>query len=255
MRILLAEDDSALAHFLRDGLEAEGYHVDVSPDGERALASLRQTDYDVVVLDLNLPGLDGVSVLRRTRVLRPALPIVILTARTRIEDRIRCFDAGADDYVAKPFSFAELSARIRALIRRSHLPSEAVLTVGDLRLDRVARSVQRAGRPIELTSKEFELLEYLMRNAGHRVTRAMIIENVWKMAFPVAATNVVDVYINYVVRSRAEEVRVAPCGRYVWARLTGPWTSINLLFRIGTDSEDSSERALSLPRRSTALTA
>ncbi len=195
-----AEDDWPLAHFLCDALEAEGYHVDVSLDGERALASLRQTDYDVVVLDLNLPGLDGVSVLQRTRVMRPAVPVVILTARTRIEDRVRCFDAGADDYVAKPFSFAELSARIRALIRRSHLPSDAVLTVGDLRLDRVARSVQRAGRPIELTAKEFELLEYLMRNAGQRVTRAMIIENVWKMAFPVGGTNVVDVYINYLRR-------------------------------------------------------
>jgi DNA-binding response OmpR family regulator len=200
MRILLAEDDLPLANFLREGLEAEGYQVEVCPDGERALTSLRQVEYDVVVLDLNLPSLDGISVLERTRVMRPSVPVVILTARTRIEDRVRCFDAGADDYVAKPFSFAELSARIRALIRRSHLPSEAVLTVGDLRLDRVARCVQRAGRPIELTAKEFELLEYLMRNAGHRVTRAMIIENVWKMAFPVGATNVVDVYINYLRR-------------------------------------------------------
>jgi DNA-binding response OmpR family regulator len=200
MQILLAEDDLPLANFLREGLEAEHYSVEVCSDGERALACLRQTDYEVVVLDLNLPALDGISVLKRTRVLCPAVPVIVLTARTRIEDRVRCFDAGADDYVAKPFSFAELSARIRALIRRSHFPSSSVLTVGDLRLDRVARSVQRAGRRVELTTKEFELLEFLMRNAGRRVSRAMIIENVWKMAFPVGATNVVDVYINYGLR-------------------------------------------------------
>jgi two-component system copper resistance phosphate regulon response regulator CusR len=200
MRILLAEDDLPLANFLREGLGAEHYSVDVCSEGERALARLREASYDVVVLDLNAPSLDSIAVLKRARVLCPAVPVVILTTLTRIEDRVRCFDAGADDYVAKPFSFAELSARIRALIRRSHLPSEAVLSVGDLRLNRVARSVERGGRSIELTAKEFELLEFLMRNAGRRVTRAMIIENVWKMAFPVGATNVVDVYINYLRR-------------------------------------------------------
>jgi DNA-binding response OmpR family regulator len=127
------------------------------------------------------------------------LPVIILTARSRVEDRVQCLDSGADDYLVKPFSFLELSARARALLRRSHLPSESVLTVLDLSLDRVERKVQRGGRPIELTVKEFALLEYLMRNAGRRLTRAMIIEHVWNLTFD-SATNIVDVYINYLRR-------------------------------------------------------
>jgi DNA-binding response OmpR family regulator len=127
------------------------------------------------------------------------LPVLILTARSRIEDRVQCLDLGADDYLVKPFSYLELSARARALLRRSHLPSESVLTVRDLSLDRVERKVERAGCHIELTAKEFALLEYLMRNAGRRLTRAMIIEHVWNLAFD-STTNVVDVYINYLRR-------------------------------------------------------
>jgi len=125
--------------------------------------------------------------------------VMILTARSRVEDRVQCLDSGADDYMVKPFSFLELSARARALLRRSHLPSESVLTVRDLCLDRVERKVERAGRHIELTTKEFALLEYLMRNAGRRLTRAMIIEHVWNLTFD-STTNVVDVYINYLRR-------------------------------------------------------
>jgi two-component system, OmpR family, copper resistance phosphate regulon response regulator CusR len=199
MRILIAEDDGALASFVKKGLEAEHYAVDVSADGEQARALASEFDFDLVVLDLNLPRLDGVSILRQVRARKPSMPILILTARSRVEDRVQCLDLGADDYLIKPFSFSELSARIRALMRRSHLPAESVLTVDDLKLDRVERRVERAGRRIELTSKEFALLEYLMRNAGRRITRAMIIEHVWNLSFD-TATNVVDVYINYLRR-------------------------------------------------------
>lgn len=199
MRILIAEDDEALAKFVRQGLEGEHYTVDVFPDGEQARNAASEAEYDLVILDLNLPKLDGVSVLRFLRLKKPSLPVLVLTQRTRVEDRVQCLDTGADDYLAKPFSFSELSARIRALIRRSHLPSESVLTVGDLKLDRVEHRAERGGSRIELTSKEFALLEYLMRNAGRQVTRSMIIEHVWNLTFD-TTTNVVDVYINYLRR-------------------------------------------------------
>jgi DNA-binding response OmpR family regulator len=195
MRILIAEDDVALASFVRQGLEAEHYAVDVSSDGEQARAMAAEFDYDLVILDLNLPRLDGIAVLRQLRLKKPSLPVIVLTQRSRVEDRVQSLDTGADDYLAKPFSFSELSARIRALTRRSHLPSESVLLMEDLKLDRVERRVERSGRRIELTGKEFALLEYLMRNAGRRVTRAMIIEHVWNLTFD-TTTNVVDVYIN-----------------------------------------------------------
>ena len=196
MRILIAEDDSALASFVKKGLDAEHYAVDVSNDGEQARAMAGEFDYDLVVLDLSLPRLDGVAILRYLRTRKPSMPILVLTGRTRVEDRVQCLDLGADDYLGKPFSFSELSARIRALLRRCHLPAESVLTVEDLKLDRVERRVERAGRRIDLTGKEFALLEYLMRNAGRRITRAMIIEHVWNLSFD-TCTNVVDVYVNY----------------------------------------------------------
>jgi|SRR5579871_4080618 two-component system copper resistance phosphate regulon response regulator CusR len=199
MRILIAEDDEALARFVRQGLESEHYTVDVVTDGEQARTTATQSEYDVVILDLNLPKLDGVSVLRHLRLGKPSLPVLILTQRTRVEDRVQCLDTGADDYLSKPFSFGELSARIRALLRRSHLPSESILTLADLKLDRVQRQVERAGRKIDLTTKEFALLEFLMRNAGRSVTRSMIIEHVWNLTFD-TTTNVVDVYINYLRR-------------------------------------------------------
>ena len=183
MRILIAEDDLALASFVKKGLEAEHYAADVSSDGEQSRAMAAEFDYDLLVLDLNMPRLDGISILRYLRTKKPSVPVLILTGRTRVEDRVQCLDLGADDYLVKPFSFAELSARIRALLRRSHLPAESVLAVDDLKLDRVERRVERGGRRIELTSKEFALLEYLMRNAGRRITRAMIIEHVWNLSF------------------------------------------------------------------------
>src|SRR4029077_3788096 len=148
---------------------------------------------------LNLPGVDGLAVLKSLRQRKANLPVMILTARSRIEDRVQCLDSGADDYMVKPFSFLELSARARALLRRSHLPSESVLTVRALCLDRVERKVERAGGHSELTSKEIARLEYLMRNAGRRLARAMIIEQVWNLTFD-STTNGVDVYINYLRR-------------------------------------------------------
>src|SRR6202171_5891328 len=173
MRVLMAEDDAALAKFVSQGLEAEHYTVDIYSDGEQARTAAHEIDYDLVILDLNLPKLDGVSVLRQLRAKKPSLPVLVLTQRTRVEDRVQCLDTGADDYLAKPFSFSELLARIRALVRRSHLPSESVLITADLKLDRVQRLVERAGRRIDLTGKEFSLLEYLMLNAGRKVTRSM----------------------------------------------------------------------------------
>lgn len=199
MRILIVEDDVALASFVRKGLEAEHHAVDTAQDGEQGRSMAIGIEYDLVVLDLNLPGVDGLSVLRTIRQRKMNLLVMILTARNRIEDRVQCLDSGADDYLTKPFSFRELSARVRALLRRSHLPSASVLKVRDLNLDRVERKVERGGRHIELTTKEFALLEYMMRNAGRSLTRAMIIEHVWNLTFD-SATNVVDVYINYLRR-------------------------------------------------------
>jgi DNA-binding response OmpR family regulator len=199
MRILIAEDDPALASFVKKGLEAEYYAVDISPNGEQARAMAAELDYDLLLLDLNLPLLDGVTVLRSLRERKPSMPILIVTSRNRVEDRVQCLDLGADDYLTKPFSFAELSARIRALLRRSRLSVTSTLSVADLKLDRVERRVERGGRRIDLTSKEFALLEYMMRNAGRRVTRAMIIEHVWNLSFD-TSTNIVDVYVNYLRR-------------------------------------------------------
>jgi DNA-binding response OmpR family regulator len=198
MRILIVEDDIPLAKFDGKGLEEEHYAVDIVHDGEQARTMACGIDYDLVILDLNLPKLDGLSILQHVRDCKRS-PVLILTGRTKIEDRIRALDCGADDCVLKPFSFAELSARVRALLRRGGEAVEVKLRVGDLELDRVQRTVARGGKRIELTSKEFALLEYLMRNAGRRVTRTMIIEHVWNLKFD-TGTNVVDVYVNYLRR-------------------------------------------------------
>ncbi len=193
------DDDAVLGGTIKKGLEGERHTVDLAMDGEKARAMAEAIDYDLIVLDLNLPKIDGIAVLRFIRTRKPTVPILVLTGRVQVEDRVQCLDLGADDYLVKPFSFLELSARIRALVRRSHLPAESVLAVDDLKLDRVERRVERGGRRIDLTGKEFGLLEYLMRNAGRRVTRAMIIEHVWNLSFD-TSTNVVDVYVNYLRR-------------------------------------------------------
>jgi DNA-binding response OmpR family regulator len=199
MRILVVEDDTPLATFVRKGLEAEHYAVDTAGDGELARCMALECDYDLLLLDLNLPKLDGLEVLRSLRAKKPNLPVLVLTARSRIEDRVQALDSGADDCLNKPFSFTELSARVRALLRRGPRTVDTVLQVADLELNRVERKVKRGGRHIELTSKEFALLEYLLRNAGRRVTRTMIIEHVWNLSFD-TSTNIVDVYVNYLRR-------------------------------------------------------
>jgi len=203
MRILVVEDDHPLATFVQKGLEAEHYAVDVASDGEQARYMAAESEYDLLILDLNLPKMDGIDVLRAVRPKKPSLPVLVLTARSRIEDRVQSLDSGADDCLIKPFSFTELSARVRALLRRGPRTVDTVLQVADLELDRVERKVKRAGKFIELTSKEFGLLEYLMRNSGRRVTRTMIVEHVWNLSFD-TSTNIVDVYINY-LRKKIDE--------------------------------------------------
>ncbi len=203
MRVLVADSDEATASFVRRGLESENYAVDVASEGEEARYMAEEYDYDLFILDLNLPRIDGFRVLKEVRAKKRSLPILILSVRASVDDRVKCLNDGADDYVTKPFSFSEVSARVRALLRRSSHPTELSLVVEDLELNRVDHSVKRAGRPLELTPKEFALLEYLMRNAGHFVSRAMIVEHVWDLSFD-AMTNVVEVYIHY-LRKKVDE--------------------------------------------------
>ena len=222
-RILIAEDDMSLANFMRKGLETEGHVVEVANDGARAAEMANEFAYDLVVLDLNLPNLDGTEVLTRLRQSKPGLPVIVLTARNRIEDRVQVLDLGADDYLIKPFSFAELSARIRALLRRGVRASDSVLKYADLELNRISRQVTRNGKRLDLTTKEFALLEYLMCNSGRRVTRSMIMQNVWNLNFD-TMTNVVDVYINY-LRKKVDEgqaVRVIHTVRGIGYQLGTP---------------------------------
>ncbi len=196
MRILVVEDDKAVASFVKRGLESEQYAVDVAADGEDAQALAEAANFDLIILDLVLPKVDGLDVLKCIRKQKPSPPVLILSGRARVEDRVKGLDLGADDYLTKPFSFSELCARVRALLRRNPKSFDIILRVGDLELDRAERVVRRASRRIDLTPREFALLEYLMRNAGRPVTRAMIIEHVWNFSFD-TMTNVVDVYINY----------------------------------------------------------
>jgi len=194
MRILVIEDDRKVAQFVQSGLEQEGYAVDVLHDGGGAGEQARAIDYDAVVLDLMLPGRSGFQVLRDIRARKPSLPVVILTAKDALEDRVTGLDSGADDYMTKPFALAELSARLRAILRRG-AHRENVLRVSDLEVDTISRMVRRGGRRIELTPKEYALLEYLMRNAGRPVTKSLIIEHVWDIHFD-SVSNVVEVHIN-----------------------------------------------------------
>jgi two-component system, OmpR family, copper resistance phosphate regulon response regulator CusR len=196
VRVLVAEDDAILAKTLCEGLAQEDYAVDWAPDGEEAKYLVCEYDYDLLILDINLPRRDGHEVLKALRDRKKTLPVLVLSAHSKVEDRIRLLDSGADDYLVKPCSLQELNARVRALLRRRGAALDVQLRYQDLELDRVERIVTRNGRRIQLTSKEFALLEYLLRNAGHRVTRSMIIENVWNLSFD-GLTNVVDVYINY----------------------------------------------------------
>jgi two-component system copper resistance phosphate regulon response regulator CusR len=194
MRILVIEDDPKVASFIQSGLEQENCAVDVLPDGSHAAEQARAIDYDAVVLDLMLPGRSGFQVLREIRSRKPTLPVLVLTARDSVDDRVAGLDSGADDYMTKPFALAELSARLRALLRRGG-PRENVLRVSDLHMDVLTRTVQRAGKPIDLKPKEYALLEYLMRHAGRPLPKSIIIEHVWDIHFD-SVSNVVEVHIN-----------------------------------------------------------
>ena len=194
MRILVIEDDPKVASFIQSGLEQENCAVDVLPDGSHAAEQARAIDYDAVVLDLMLPGRSGFQVLREIRARKPSLPVLVLTARDSVDDRVAGLDGGADDYMTKPFALAELSARLRALLRRGG-PRENVLRVADLQMDVLTRTVVRAGKPIDLKPKEYALLEYLMRHAGRPLPKSIIIEHVWDIHFD-SVSNVVEVHIN-----------------------------------------------------------
>lgn len=196
MRILVVEDDAKIASFVVKGLKQEGYAADHAPDGDTGLALATTTPYDAAVVDVMLPGLDGLSLVKRLRVNRTELPVLFLSARSSVQDRIAGLQAGGDDYLTKPFAFAELSARLQALIRRSTRAPEATrLKVGDVEMDLVTRSVTVSGNGVELQPREFSLLEYLMRHPGRAVTKTMILEHVWDYSFD-PQTNVVDVLMH-----------------------------------------------------------
>ena len=196
MRILLVEDDAKVARFIRNGLREEGFAVDVAEDGQQGLQFARDFEYDVVILDILLPKLDGISVLKAIRAHDPQTPILMLTAMDTVEDKIRGLNKGADDYLTKPFAFEELLARIRALLRRKYRTASTVLRFEDLRVDLVTHQVFRGDREIQLTPKEFALLEYFLQNPNKILTRTMIAEHVWDYHFD-PETNVIDVYMNY----------------------------------------------------------
>src|ERR1700681_3557489 len=199
MRILVAEDDAPLADFLRQRLVQEQFAVQLASNGNDAQRLAVDQSFDLALLDLNLPGTGGLDVLRSIRSSKPDLPVVVVTGSAMVEERVRGLDAGADDYVAKPFAFAELAARIRAVLRRGSRPARAILQIGDLEVDRVSHTVRRGSHNIDLSPKEFALLEFLMRHEGQPVSRTDIVEQVWNLNFE-TMTNVVDVYINYLRR-------------------------------------------------------
>jgi two-component system OmpR family response regulator len=193
----LVEDEAKVRRSLQKGLEEEGYEVIAVDNGNDGLHQATTQQFDCLVLDLMLPGLNGLEILQKMRAAGRQTPTIILTARGAIDDRVRGLDAGADDYLPKPFAFAELLARIRACLRRGAAQTETVLRAGDLSLDCIHRRVVQADKEIDLTAREFELLEYLMKHRGEVVTREMIARDVWREP-PGAMTNVIDVYINYV---------------------------------------------------------
>jgi DNA-binding response OmpR family regulator len=202
LRILVIEDEPKIARSVVEGLEAEHFTADLAADGEKGLEMALEINYDGIILDWNLPRLDGVSLLRQLRKQGSTTRVLILSGRRDVADRVYGLQAGADDYLIKPFSFQELLARLQTLLRRSTEPFDRIV-VDDLELDRTTRSVTRAGKQINLTQREYALLEYLMRNAGRTVTRTMVIEHVWNLGFD-GLTNVVDVYISY-LRAKVDQ--------------------------------------------------
>jgi two-component system copper resistance phosphate regulon response regulator CusR len=196
MRLLVVEDEEKLAQLVKRALVAESFSVDVAHDGRTGLELATTYDYDLIVLDLMLPELEGGEILHRVRRGNKRVPVLVLTARDAVADKVEHFEAGADDYLTKPFAMAELVVRVKALLRRRSAPQESVLRVGDLELDRLTKQVRRAGKRIDLTAKEYGLLEYLMSNADRVLSRSMIIDHVWDQSFT-GATNIVDVYVRH----------------------------------------------------------
>ena len=202
MRILVVEDEKRIADFLCRGLQGAGYAVDAAPTGGAALENVHSTDYDLVILDLMLPDMDGLQVLEAIRDRKAGPPVLILSARGTLDDRVRGLEQGADDYLVKPFAFVELLARVRALLRRGQ-PTPEKLQVADLTLDCIRRKVLRGAETIDLAPKEFGILEYMMRNRGRPLSRTMIVEHVWDMDYD-GLTNIVDVYIRH-LRSKIDD--------------------------------------------------
>src|SRR6195256_396167 len=202
MRILVVEDEKRIADFLARGLQGAGYAVDVAPNGMTALDFIHATDYDLVILDIMLPDLDGLTILEKIRNRKVGPPVLILSARGAVDDRVKGLELGADDYLTKPFAFVELLARVRALLRRGQ-PTPERLQVGDLALDCIRRKVTRSNENVELAPKEFSILEYMMRNRGRPLSRTMIVEHVWDMDYD-GLTNIVDVYIRH-LRSKIDD--------------------------------------------------
>ncbi|MBL4775217.1 MAG: response regulator transcription factor [Mariprofundus sp.] len=196
MKILVVEDEERVAHFIQKGLKEEGHAVDVSYDGEDGEFLAEVNDYDLIILDLMLPKKNGITVCHELRASGVATPILMLTARDSVEDKVRGLDAGADDYLAKPFAFEELLARVRALLRRQSDNKSPILSIADLKLDPISRRVSRNDKPIRLTTKEYALLEYLLRNPNKVLSRTLIGEHVWDMNFD-PESNVIDVYISH----------------------------------------------------------
>jgi DNA-binding response OmpR family regulator len=206
MHILVVEDDLRIAEFVTRGLEESGYTVTVAYDGEDGFLAARYNDYDLIVLDLMLPKMDGLEVARKLRAGGKATPILMLTARDTERDKIRGLDVGADDYLTKPFSFGEFLARVRALLRRDTLTRASIMRIDDLELDTVARQVRRGGRDVALSAREYALLEYLVHHAGQILTREQLATHVWSDAE--VESNVIDVYVRY-LRQKVD----APFGR------------------------------------------
>jgi two-component system copper resistance phosphate regulon response regulator CusR len=202
MRILLIEDETRIADFIARGLEESGYSVDKAGAGQAGLAMIAEASYELVILDLMLPDLDGLGVLEKIRNRKSAQPVLILSARASLDDRVKGLELGADDYLGKPFAFVELLARVRALLRRGQALPER-LQAGDLVLDCIRRKVHRGGVNIELAPKEFSIFEYLLRNKGRPLSRSMIVEHVWEMDYT-GLTNIVDVYIRH-LRSKVDD--------------------------------------------------